>query len=375
MSDPKPVALRRLPWLAVAFVLLAAAGCKRAAAGGGFPPPQVAIVTVQPTPVPEPFEFPGEVQPYRRVEVRSRVDGIITQRYFREGAIVHPGELLYKIDPTRYNAAFLSAQARYQNAKLNYERMAPLLANHAVAEADVDNAKADMTAAQGALDQAKKDLDDTDVRAEIEGRVGRAMLETGARVSGAGDLLTTIDRIDPVYVSFRPSSEQLLEWQRRPASRDLLKPDSKLEIQLVLPDGSILPRKGKLDYLAPSLDATTGTREFRSIFQNADHLLMPGQFVRVQLIGFVRDSALAVPQRAVMTGLGRQFVYVVDVGDTARARDITPGRWSGPLWIISAGLSAGDRVVVDGTQKVFPGRPVKPVPLADSAKETPRARQ
>jgi len=375
MQRSKPVPPPgRLQWLAVALVLITIAGCKRAAAGGGFPPPQVGIVTVQPQTVPEAFEFPGEVQPYRRVEVRSRVDGIITARLFKEGAIVRPGELLYKIDPTRYSAAYLSAQARFQNAKTNYERMAPLLANHAVAEADVDNAKADMTAAQGALDQAKKDLDDTEVRAEIEGRVGRAMLEAGARVSGSGDLLTTIDRIDPVYVSFRPSSEQLLEWQRSPASRELTRPDSKLVIALVLPDGSTLPRTGKLDFLAPSLDATTGTREFRSIFQNADHLLMPGQFVRVRLVGFQRDSALAVPQRAVLTGLGRQFVYVVGAGDTARAHDVQTGRWSGPLWIITSGLEAGDRVIVDGTQKVFPGHTVKPVPLADSATETPRAR-
>jgi membrane fusion protein (multidrug efflux system) len=252
--------------------------------------------------------------------------------------------------------------------------MAPLLANHAVAEADVDNARADMAAAQATLDQAKKDLDDTEVRAEIEGRVGRAMLEVGARVSGSGDLLTTIDRIDPVYVSFRPSSEQLLEWQRSPAARELTRADSKLQIQLVLPDGSILPREGKLDFLAPSLDAATGTREFRSIFQNADHLLMPGEFVRVRLIGFARDSALAVPQRAVQTGLGRQFVLVVGAGDTVRARDVQTGRWSGPLWIIMSGLQPGDRVIVDGTQKAFPGRTVAPVPLADSAKETPRAK-
>jgi len=374
MQRSKPVASPgRLPLVAAALLLVTVAGCKRAAAGGGFPPPQVSIVTVEPQTVPESFEFPGEVQPYRRVEVRPRVDGIITARYFKEGAIVRPGELLYKIDPTRYDAAYRSAQARYQNAKLNYDRLAPLLANHAVAEADVDNARADMAAAQATLDQAKKDLDDTEVRAEIEGRVGRALLEVGARVSGSGDLMTTIDRIDPVYVSFRPSSDQLLEWQRSAASRELLRPDSKMQIQVVLPDGSILPRQGKLDYLAPSLDASTGTREFRSIFRNADHLLMPGEFVRVRLIGFSRDSALAVPQRAVQTGLGRQFVYVVGAGDTARARDVTPGRWSGPLWIILSGLDPGDRVIVDGTQKVFPGHTVAPVPLADSAKETPRA--
>lgn len=361
---------RRSRLFAVAAVatLLLAAACGKKPQGGGFPPPQVGVVTVQPATVPESFEFPGQVEPFRRVEVRARVDGIITARRFEEGAIVQAGQLLYQIDKTRYEAAYRSAQARAQNAKLNYERMQPLLARHAVAEQDVDDARATMTAAQSTLDQAKKDLDDTDVRAEISGRVGRAMLEVGSRVTGPADVLTTVDRLDPVYVSFRPSSEQLLEWQRSASARSLMAPNSKLRITVVLPDGSTLPREGKLDFLAPSLDAATGTREFRATFQNGDRLLMPGQFVRVRLIGFARDSALAIPQRAVQTGLGRQFVYVVGAGDTARARDVVTGRWSGDLWIITSGLVAGDRVVVEGTQKVAPGRPVVPMPLADSGK-------
>jgi membrane fusion protein (multidrug efflux system) len=359
---------RRRRLAAVVIGILFLASCKKAAANGGFPPPQVGVVTVQPATVAESFEFPGQVLPYRRVEVRARVDGIITARKFEEGSIVQPGQLLYQIDKTRYDAAYRGALARYQSAKQNFERMEPLLARHAVAEQDVDNARAAMTSAQGTLDEAKKDLDDTDVRAEIPGRVGRAMLEVGARVTGPSDVLTTIDRLDPVYVTFRPPSDQLLEWQRSAASRTLLNPGSKLRITVVLPDGSLLPRDGKLDFLAPSLDAATGTREFRALFQNGDRLLMPGQFVRVRLIGFARDSALAVPQRAVLTGLGRQFVYVVGAGDTVRARDVVPGRWSGDLWIINSGLAAGDRVVVEGVQKAIPGRTVVPMALVDSGK-------
>jgi len=350
----------------LALLLVFLGGCKKAGGFGAFPPAQVTVVQVSRTAVPEFFEFPAAVEPYRRVEVRSRVDGIITAREFTEGSIVEPGQVLYQLDSVRYAAAYHSAEARLVNAKATFDRVEPLLAQHAVAEQDVDNARSELAAAQGAYDQAKKDFDDTQIKAEIEGRVGRTQLEVGARVSGPGDLLTTIDRLDPVYVSFRPSSSQLLDWQRRTSSRAMARPGSGLEIQAILPDGNPLPRTGRLDFVAPSLDAATGTQEFRAVFQNPDHLLMPGQFIRVRLVGFTRDSAIAIPQRAVQTGLGRQFVYVVGAGDTVHARDIVPGAWSGDLWIITSGLAAGDRVVVDGVQKVIPGRTVQPKLLADS---------
>ena len=134
-------------------------------------------------------------------------------------------------------------------------------------------------------------------------------------------------------------------------------------VRVVLPDGSLLPRAGRINFMAPSLDSASGTQEFRAQFANADRRLLPGQFVRVRLEGFSRASALAVPQRAVQQGLGRQFVYVVGAGDTVIARDVKPGPWSGNLWIIDSGLVAGDRVVVDGIQKIAPGRVVKPVPV------------
>lgn len=356
------------PAALAAGILSLLAGCRGGAAGrGGFPPAEVAVVTVTPQPVPETFEFPGMVEPYRRVEVRSRVDGIIEARPFTEGAMVKPGELLYRLDKVKYEATYRAAQARFQNARQTFDRLEPLVAQRAVAQQDVDNARSELTAAQAALDQAKKDYDDTDVKAEIEGRVGRTNLEVGARVTGPSDLLTTIDRLDPVYVTFQPSSQQLLEWRQNARWRDLIVPGGRLAVQVVLPDGSVLPRTGRLDFVAPSLDPATGTQEFRATFQNGDRLLMPGQFVRVRLVGFVRDSALAVPERAVQTGLGRQYVWVVGPGDTAQMRDIQSGPWAGDRWIIERGLTPGDRVIVDGIQKVAPGRPVKPVPLADSA--------
>jgi membrane fusion protein (multidrug efflux system) len=350
--------------MAAALMVVA---CGKKKASFSPPPPEVSVLEVRPGTVAQTFEFAAQVVPYRRIEVRARVEGVIEERAFSEGAVVKPGDLLFRLDKVRYEAAYRGALARHENAKSTFDRLEPLVAEHAVSQLDVDNARSALAAADAALTQAKKDLDDTEVRAEIEGRVGRALLEVGARVTGPADLLTTIDKLDPVYVSFRPSSDELLDWHGNARAQALVRPGSPLVVEALLPDGSLVPRTGRLEFVAPSLDAATGTEEFRAVFANGDRLLMPGQFVHVRLVGFAQDSALAVPLRAVLSGLGGQFVYVVGAGDTAVSRDVHPGPWSGKLWIIDKGLNAGDRVVVDGVQKVIPGHPVHPVPFADTS--------
>ncbi|HEU4588803.1 MAG TPA: efflux RND transporter periplasmic adaptor subunit, partial [Gemmatimonadales bacterium] len=171
-------------------LLMALAGCKgKAPARQAPPPPEVGVVTLKPEKVPESYTFTGEVQPYRRVEVRARVDGIIVSRPFTEGALVKQGQVLYQLDRVRPEAAYRSALARRDNARRTLQRLEPLLADHAIAPQDVDNARAELDAAQAALDEAKKNLDDTTVRAEITGRVGRTRAEVGARVTGPADLL------------------------------------------------------------------------------------------------------------------------------------------------------------------------------------------
>ncbi|MEO8226374.1 MAG: efflux RND transporter periplasmic adaptor subunit [Gemmatimonadota bacterium] len=351
----------------IGAVLTLVAGCKKDSPPPAPPPAEVGVVTVSPAEVPVAYEFSGEVQPFRRVEVRSRIDGIIEARPFTEGQVVKAGQVLYRIDPVRTNAAYLSARARADNARRTLDRLQPLLAERAVAQQDVDNARADRAAADASLAEARKNYEDTNVRAEITGRVGRALLEKGARVSGSSDLLTTIDVTDPVYVVFRPSTQQLLAWRQNPRASALLQPGSALEVQVTLSDGTVLPRTARIDFVAPSLDPATGTQEFRAKFPNADHMLTAGQFVRVRLVGFTRDSALTVPQRAVQQALGRQFVYVVGPGDTVQMRDVEPGQWSGHEWIMNKGLNPGDRVIVDGAQKTGPGRLVHPIALADTA--------
>ncbi len=348
-----------------AVLLIAACGQDQAGPPGGMPPAQVGVVAVAPRTVPVPYEFTGEVEPFRRIEVRARVDGIIEERPFTEGAAVAKGDLLYRLDQVRYKAAYESAQTTYDNAARTLERVTGLLPRHAVSQQDVDNAQTAADAARAHLDEARKDFDDTEIRAEMSGRVGRTLLQVGARVSGSGDLLTAIDQLDPIYVTFHPSSDQVLVWHASATDRPLARAGSALRVLALSPAGAVLPDTGRIDFVAPALDAATGTQEFRARFPNRDGVLVPGQFVHIRVDGFTRENAITVPQRAVQQGLGRQFVYVVGQGDTVSVRDVQTGVWTGDDWIVDSGLSAGDRVVVDGVQKVFPGNVVQPTP-ADS---------
>jgi membrane fusion protein (multidrug efflux system) len=354
--------------LTIAMLAAVAAACNNSNASPPAPPPaEVGVIVVEPRTLPLDYEFVGEVQPIKRVEVRARVDGVIEERPFTEGSLVKRGQVLYRLERVRYEAAYRSAAARLNNARRLVERLEPLLERNAVAQQDVDDARTELEAAQGAYDEARKDRDDAVVRAEIDGRIGRTRLEVGARVTGPSDLLTTIEQVSPVYVTFRPSAQDQQEWRRDERSRRLVQPGSALQVKVVLPDGTELAHGGRLDYVSPSVDPGTGTLELRASFDNADRTLIAGQFVRVRLYGFERDSALAVPRRAVQQSLDRQFVLVLGKGDTVQARNIDTGTWSGDWWIVESGLQPGERVVVEGVQKAAPGQPVRPVVLADSA--------
>ena len=310
----------------------------------------------------------GEVQPIQRVEVRARVDGVIEARPFTEGSLVKAGQVLYRLERVRYDAAYRSASARSRTPGGPSAGWSRCSSENAVAQQDVDNARTEVEAAEAAYDEARKDREDAVVRAEIAGRVGRTRLEVGARVTGPADLLTTIDQLDPVYVSFRPSSQDQLSWRQDPRSRKLIQPGSRLGVRVVLPDGTELPRDRQARLREPSLDPATGTQEFRASFANADLALVPGQFVRVRLHGLrARQRARRAPARgaavarpAVRAG-GRQGRH----GRRPRRRAPAPGAATGGS--SSAASEPGERVVVDGVQKAAPGQPVRPVALADSA--------
>ncbi|MEO8031468.1 MAG: efflux RND transporter periplasmic adaptor subunit [Gemmatimonadota bacterium] len=368
------------PSLLSVLLVATALGCTKPAPQAP-PPTEVSVITVSPRTVDQSYDFAGEVQAAHRVEVRSNVTGLILSRPYQEGGQVNAGDLLFKIEPTIYDAAWRSAkatlaqaEARAVNAKRSADRLTPLLADHAVAKQDVDNAdnelaqaNAGVEAARAEVDRTHKDLSDTDVRAQISGRAGRANLLVGARVTGPSDLLTTIDGLNPIYVYFDPSAQQLLSWKKDPRANRQLQPGGTVKIEAVLPDGSTLPRTGRINFIDPVVDASTGTQHFRAEFTNPDRLLVPGQFIRVRLQGLSRDSAIVVPQRAVLQSMGRQIVYTVGAGDTVAAHEVQATSWTGgDQWLIESGLTPGDVVIVDGIQKVGPGRVVKPVPLSDA---------
>lgn len=383
-----PSAPRRLSLTIIAGALaLAACGggeaeAKGPGAPGGAPPPsEVTVLTVASRPTDENLEFAGQVEAYRSVQVRARVSGVVVARFFQEGAQVRPGQELYRIDPTNYEAAHRSArasltqaQAQLANARSLAGRLRPLLADNAVARQDVDDAEtavrsaaAQVENARAAADQSRKSLGETVVRAEIGGRVGRAALDVGSQVNGLGDVLTTIDVVDPVYVSFRPAAQEQYRWRRDPELNRAVSPGGAARVQALLPDGAPFPTEGRIGFIDPVVDPQTGTQQYRAQFANGQRLMLPGQFVRVRLLGLSRGDAIVVPQRAVIQQMGRQTVYVVGAGNRVASREVKATGWSGGDWLIESGLQAGETVVVDGVQKIGPGAVVKPVPLGTPA--------
>src|SRR3989449_6195441 len=285
--------IKPLAWVLVGVGVLVltagAAAFRRAPSAPAAPPPsEVSVLTVVPETVAARYEYVGQAEASRSVEVRSQVTGVIIERPYAEGTDVAKGTVLFRIDPTTYQAAHRSAQARLANAERNLARLNSLLGARAVAQKDVDDAQQAFDQAQAAADQTKKDYEDTFVRAEISGRAGRSQLELGARVTGPGDLLTTVERVDPIDVNFSPSDQDVLRWRRDIATRRLLVPARVLAVQVTLEDGSIFPGTGQLNFVDLALQRLTGTLSLRAEFRNPQHVLLPGQFVRVRLLGLRR---------------------------------------------------------------------------------------
>lgn len=362
---------------AASLAMLVAVGCAKGKPPT-MPPPEVSVLTVKPESVPAHYEYVGQAEASKSVEVRAQVSGVIVSRPYVEGTDVPKGAVLFRIDPTPYEAALQSAQAqltdaraRLANADRNLARLRPLLADHAIAQKDFDDAQTEddqahaaVDNATGAVTRARKDYDNTFVRAEIGGRVGRAQMVLGALVKGPTDLLTTVDQLDPVYVYFNPSDQDVLGWRRGVADKTLTMPHGALDVQAILSDGSVFADTGKLNFVDLAVQQQTSTMQLRAEFANPQHTLLPGQFVRVSLLGITRHGVMLVPQRAVQQGLAGSFVYVVDSANNVSPHNVVASNWDGRQWIIEQGLAAGDRVVVDGVQHIIPGVPVRPVAYA-----------
>jgi membrane fusion protein, multidrug efflux system len=379
-----------LAGLLVVAALLAA--CAKEAAGPP-PPPEVSVITLTPRAISITDQLPGRTSAFRVAEVRPQVTGIVQKRLFTEGGEVKAGQQLYQIDPGSYRGTLNSAEAALQraeaeavSARLLQERYAPLLAANAVSKQENDDAiaararaEADVAAARAQVANARINVVYTQVLSPITGRIGRALVTEGALVtSEQASPLATVQQLDPIYVDITQSSTEMLRLQRQLASGELVKNDNnEAEVGLTLEDGTAYAQRGRLKVSEVSVDPGTGSVVLRAVFPNPERELLPGMFVRAQLTRGTRSAALLVPQRGVARNpKGEATVLVVDKDDKVAEKQVTADRAINGEWLITAGLSAGERVIVDGLQKAKPGSQVKPIEAdagasADARSATP----
>lgn len=357
--------------------LVGACGEKNNGAGAArpqIPPPEVVVVTAQTSDSPVTFDVSGRVVGYRTAEVRARVEGILEKRLFKEGGQVREGQSLFRIDSRILKANVASAEAALAKARANAgiaaqtaTRYRQLIADQAIskqeldqAEAQLKQARAEVESAEAALARARIDLDHASVYAPISGRITRAFVTEGALVGhNEATHLATIEQLDPIYVDFTQSGAERLRLQKAMMAGELKR--ASTPVVLILEDGSEYPHPGRLLFSEQTVDPTTGTVTLRAEFPNPDRLLLPGMFATVRFAPGTRDAAVTVPQRAVQATPQGQFVYVVGADNKVVQRSIKAGAFSGSNWIITEGLKAGERVVIEGLQKVRPGAVVNPV--------------
>ena len=360
----------------IGAALFLAACSKSAPPAAAPPPPEVRIVVVSAEPIPKTIELPGRLQAIRTSEVRARVEGIIERRLYTEGTDVREGQPLFAIDPrplrAQLNAAAATlsrAEATAANAQQDITRYKGLVAQQALSQQEYDAALARLRTAQADVAQnraqlaaARLNLSYATVTAPIAGRAGRAEVTEGALVSGAqATLLTRIEQLDPIYANFSQSSSAVLDLRRQLRSGATTGKITSAPVHLVLEDGTPYRSVGRLDFFDMSIDSTTGSAAMRAIFPNPQRQLLPGQFVRVRVDAGVRPNGVRLPQRAVTVTPNGGSVFVVGAKDVVAVRPVKLGQLEGDEWVIDSGLDPGERVIVDGLQKVQPGSPVKPV--------------
>jgi membrane fusion protein (multidrug efflux system) len=359
---------------AATAALLVACGERKDAAKAPPPPPEVHVVKARSETVPVRREYVGNVAAYRSVQVRARVEGILEKRHFTEGTDVKPGQLLYTIDPLTYEAQLRDAEAelaraeaQLANARTKESRFAPLVKEEAVSKQDYDDAvtqlksaEAQVNSARSTLDRAKLNLGYTRVIATESGRIGMSQVPEGALVGkGEPTLLATIDKLDPIYVTFTIPDRDALAF-RRALDKGEIKEAKGNTARFLLPDGSDYKQAGRIDFTDTQINRETGTMTLRAVLPNGNPRLQPGMFIRVQLTAGDRPNTVLIPQRAVLKVPNGHVAYVVNGQNKIERRDLVVGEWFGDDWVIEKGLIGGDTVVVDGLQRVQPGMTVRP---------------
>jgi membrane fusion protein, multidrug efflux system len=366
-------------WLVTALVLTAAAlgGCRDAVATSEMRPAEVEVASVLVKQIRSWDEFNGRIDAIGSVEIRPRVSGYVERVAYKEGDEVRKGDLLFTIDERPYQAALNSAAARLQRARATAllaqrrdRRAQALITTNAVSqeEADVRNAtylqsQADVVDAEAALDVAKLNLEFTEVRAPIDGRVSRAMLTVGNLAVADQSLLTTLVSQDPVYVYFDPDERSYLGYSA--LIRQGRNGPATLTVRVGLASEEGFPHLGKVDFLDNKVDSQTGSIRLRAQLKNTDRAFTPGLYARVQVSSDNETTSILIDDKAVLTDQDRKYVYVVGPDSTAMRKDIKPGRMSDGLRVVESGLAPGDKLIIGGLQKIyFPGAPVKPAEVS-----------
>jgi membrane fusion protein (multidrug efflux system) len=371
----------RLAWPILLGLTATLIGCDDKPAGApnaAAPPPQpVGVVTLKTQPVALTTELPGRTSAFLTADVRPQVNGLITKRTFTEGADVEAGQPLYQIDPATYQATYDSAvatlahnQAALLTARSKASRYKPLAAAQAVSKQDYDDAvaaaaeaEADIGTAKAAIEQAKINLTYTKVESPISGRIGRSSVTPGALVTAnQTTALATVTQLDPIYVDVTQPATTLLRLRQELADGKLQQTGpNQAKVQLLMEDGTKYASDGTLQFSEVNVDQTTGTVLLRAIFPNPKHLLLPGLYVRAELQEGVSDKALLVPQQGVShNSHGDATVLMVGPDNKVVLRIIQAPRAIGADWLVTGGLAAGDKVIVDGLQRVRPGAVVQP---------------
>jgi membrane fusion protein (multidrug efflux system) len=347
--------------------------------------PEVATVTVTQQPVVLTTELPGRTSPFRVAEIRPQVNGLILKRLFTEGTDVLAGQELYQIDPAPFQAALDNAQAALGRVEANLPalraqaaRFKELLADKAVSQqsyddalAAVNQAEADLQFYKAALQSARINLNYTHVVSPISGRIGTSTVTEGAIVTAYQPVaLATVQQLNPIYVDVPQATTELLRLQQRLADGRLTHDGTNQNtVQLILEDGTQYPLEGTLQFRDISVDPTTASVILRMVFPNPKAVLLPGMFVRTRVREGINEQAILIPQQSVSRDpKGNPVAMIVDASGRAQPRMLTLDRAIGDQWLVAAGLAPGDRVIVEGLQRVRPGVPVKEVPLGAGGK-------
>ncbi|MEI7036934.1 efflux RND transporter periplasmic adaptor subunit [Fulvimonas yonginensis] len=370
---------------ALCLGLLALAACGKGKEQGPpqMPPPEVGVITLKAQNAPLTKELVGRLSAFRRADVRARVPGVLLKRTYEEGTDVKQGQLLFEIDPAPLKAAvgaaqaaLAQAQASYTNARINAQRARELAPKGYVSKADLDNALAAERSAAAAVQQARANLKSAqinlgyaEVRSPIDGRAGQQQVTEGALV-GQGDatLLTTVEQIDPLYVNFTLSVAELAQLRQAQGNGNVsLAGNDSTKVRVKLPDGSVYPEPGTVDFSSTSVDPATGAVQLRARIPNPQHLLLPGMYVTMDASLGQRHNVFLVPQAAVLRDTVGAYVYTVGADGKVARRDVDASAMDGGDWIVTSGLKAGEQVIVSGVQNVKEGAPAKATPWQPQA--------